>query len=252
MTAQPLEGGCYALNRLETIRRDISYLGKHMSSQRAEMEKHIDTDRVRAKEIYGELDAMRSRLIERISESRLCLMELDEPAFAGYAGAISSQLEAFNLMTRDYTALENAIDAFAEKLPARDTVNAAMIGRMMGYVKLGYYPTDMDNVEHILRGVTFPQGVVTNLLDPCCGEGKALKRIAVGNNCMTYGAELDEGRAKLAQNELHRVAFGSYFHCRMSNESFHLLFLNPPYLSVITEHERTRDEKRFSRRATSA
>ena len=80
----------------------------------------------------------------------------------------------------------------------------------------------------------------------CSGEGRALKKLAVGNNCFTYGVELDEGRANIAQKELHRVGFGSFFHSRISNEAFHAVLLNPPYLSVLTEGGgRARDEKRF-------
>ena len=41
-------------------------------------------------------------------------------------------------------------------------------------------------------------------------------------------------------------AIGSYFSARISHESFHALFLNPPYLSVLGENGQTgRDEKRF-------
>jgi hypothetical protein len=245
MPAQRRDGAYYALSRLESLKASITVTAEHMSARRIELEKHIQTDMESAREVHGALGKSRGGLAEYINESRLCLLELEEHTLAGYAGAISSQLASFNLMTRDYTALVRAVNAFSSRLPGHDTVNAAVIGRLMNTVKLGYYPTDMENIEHILRGISFPQGVVTNLLDPCCGEGKALKKLAVGNNCMTYGAELNESRAEAAQNELHRVAFGSYFHCRMSNESFHLLFLNPPYLSVTTEHGRTRDEKRF-------
>lgn len=38
---------------------------------------------------------------------------------------------------------------------------------------------------------------------------------------------------------------GSFFHSHISGEAFHLLFLNPPYLSVINENGRARHEKRF-------
>ena len=70
--------------------------------------------------------------------------------------------------------------------------------------------------------------------------------MAQGNNCYAYGVELDESRAEEAQTRLHRVGFGSFFHSRISHEAFHLLFLNPPYLSVINESGgRSRHEKRF-------
>jgi hypothetical protein len=149
-------------------------------------------------------------------------------------------------MTKDYTAFSGALSAFATSLPEHKTVNAAVIGRLMNRVRMGYYPTDPENISHIIRAVAFPAGIVTNLFDPCCGEGKALKQIAVGHGCITYGIELDEGRALAAQDELHRVGFGSFFYGRVSREAFHLVFLNPPYLSVTTENGgRTRNEKKF-------
>ena len=47
--------------------------------------------------------------------------------------------------------------------------------------------------------------------------------------------ELDEHRVEEAQTRLHRVGFGSFFHSQISREMFHVLFLNPPYLSVLAE-----------------
>lgn len=126
------------------------------------------------------------------------------------------------------------------------TANAAVIGRLMNNVKLGYYPTDPDNISLILRGIQFPEGVTTNLFDPCCGCGKALRQLAQGNNCYAYGVELDESRGSEAQTRLHRVGFGSFFFSQVSQEAFHLLFLNPPYLSVLNESgSKSRHEKRF-------
>ena len=116
----------------------------------------------------------------------------------------------------------------------------------MNNIKMGYYPTDPDNISLILKGVQFPEGVTTNLLDPCCGCGKALRQMADGNNCYTYGVELDGARADEAQTRLHRVGFGSFFFSQVSANAFHLLFLNPPYLSVLNESGgRARHEKRF-------
>ena len=116
----------------------------------------------------------------------------------------------------------------------------------MNNVKLGYYPTAPDNIALMLQGISFPEGVTTNVFDPCCGCGKALRQIAQGNNCYAYGVELDESRAEEAQTRLHRVGFGSFFHSDISREAFHLLFLNPPYLSVLNESgSKARHEKRF-------
>ena len=149
-------------------------------------------------------------------------------------------------MSRAYRPVYDVLRTFAGRLPVEGTASAAVIGRLMNNVRLGYYPTDPDNISLLLRGIQFPKGVTTNLLDPCCGCGKALRQIAQGNNCYAYGVELDESRAEEAQTRLHRVGFGSYFYSRISGEAFHLLFLNPPYLSVLNENGgRSRHEKRF-------
>ena len=151
-------------------------------------------------------------------------------------------------MTPDYSKLCAALSGYLAKLPVAEsqTTNAAIIGRLMNSVKMGYYPTDLDHIKHLVRGIEFPEGVTTNLFDPCCGCGLALRALAEGNNCYTYGVELDRHRAEEAQSRLHRVGFGSYYHSRISNEAFHAMLLNPPYLSVMTEGgNNTRSEKRF-------
>jgi methylase of polypeptide subunit release factors len=116
----------------------------------------------------------------------------------------------------------------------------------MASVKMGYYPTDLDHVKHLARGIEFSEGMTVNALDPCCGCGLALRSLADGQDCGTYGIELDGHRAEEALTRLNRVGFGSYFKSRISNEAFHLMLLNPPYLSVMTEKgNNTRNEKRF-------
>ena len=38
--------------------------------------------------------------------------------------------------------------------------NAAVVGRLMNNIKLGYYPTDPDNISLMLRAIRFPDGVM--------------------------------------------------------------------------------------------
>lgn len=116
----------------------------------------------------------------------------------------------------------------------------------MSAVKMGYYPTDIEHVKYLEQGIEFPEDITVNLFDPCCGCGLALRTLAGENNCLTYGVELDKHRAEEALTRLNRVAFGTYFQSRISNEAFHLMLLNPPYLSVMTEGgNNSRSEKRF-------
>jgi hypothetical protein len=174
-------------------------------------------------------------------------MEMEQDALADYAGKLSASVKAFNLMTPDFSRFCGAVKDYVSKLPtAGKTTNASVIGRLMNNVRMGYYPTDIDHVKMITRGIEFPEGITTNVFDPCCGCGLALRTMAQGNNCYTYGVELDRFRAEEAQGRLHRVGFGSYFQSRISHDAFHVMLLNPPYISVITEGgHNARSEKRF-------
>jgi len=236
----------YAIERLTQLQEQIIRLAQGMVVQRARVEKYRRVDLPYAKDAYSELQQTRRLLCQAISDSQLLLMEAEEYKTAAMAEQMSRGLAGFDLMSTGYKPVYEALCAFAGAFPVNETTNAAVVGRLMNNIKMGYYPTDPDNISLILRGIRFPEGVFTNLLDPCCGCGKALRQIAQGNGCYTYGVELDEVRAEEAQTRLHRVGFGSFFHSHISHEAFHLLFLNPPYLSVLNESgSRSRHEKRF-------
>lgn len=237
----------FAAAKASAARSAILRGSAELLTWRARVEKYLQADPQRARGCYEELQKARTRLAAALGDARLALLELEEYAGAGIAGKLQAGLSGFNLMSRAYKPVYEALRGFAEKLPERpDTVNAKTIGRLMNQVRMGYYPTGPENIGHILRGIRFPEGVTTNVFDPCCGCGKALRQIAQGNNCFAYGVELDESRAEEAQTRLHRVGVGSFFHSRISSEAFHLLFLNPPYLSVLNQGGgRARHEKRF-------
>lgn len=237
----------YALERLQDLKGQISKGMAEMLSLRGKVEKYKESDLSRAQRLYLELQKERSHLVFALGEAQLFLQETEEYQLSAMGAKLQQGMQGFNLMVTAYKPVYEAVMAFAGKLPdATQTTNAAIIGRLMNNVKMGYYPTDPTNIDLILKGITFPSGVTTNLLDPCCGCGKALRQVAQGNNCFAYGVELDESRAEEAQSILHRVGVGSFFHSRISNEAFHGLFLNPPYLSVLTEGGgRARHEKRF-------
>ena len=249
MSSQPESAATdryYAAERLAELRTDIPNLMAAMVIQRAKVEQYRATDRAAARDAYAELLRARNHLVEDLADARLFLLEAEEYALAPLAGQLHDGMKGYDLMSANYKPVYDAVCAFAGKMPMGDTANAQVIGRLMNNVKLGFYPTDPDNIALMLRGIRFPEGVTTNLLDPCCGCGAALKQLAVGNNCYTYGVELDEGRAEEAQKTLHRVGFGSFFYSTVSREAFHLLFLNPPYLSVLNQSgSRSRHEKRF-------
>ena len=69
---------------------------------------------------------------------------------------------------------------------------------------MGYYPTPVSVVERVKSFLKFPEERVT-VLDPCCGEGLAVKELVEGVNATTYGIELyifryDENEYTLGNN----------------------------------------------------
>lgn len=244
MSGQPER--CYAAEGLKTAQRQILELTQTMVVQRARVEKYRSSDLSAARDAFAELQKTRKNLAQTIGNTRFLFQEAEEYQTAATAGKLQAGLLRFDLMSSAYRPVYDALNDFAKKFPTEGTASAAVIGRLMNNVKLGYYPTDPGNIALMLHGIQFPEGVTTNLLDPCCGCGKALRQLAQGNNCFAYGVELDESRAEEAQTRLHRVGIGSFFHSRISHEAFHLMFLNPPYLSVLNESGgRSRHEKRF-------
>lgn len=236
----------YAIECLARLQKQIVKLAQDMVIQRARVEKFRYEDMASARDAYAELQENRRQLCQAISSSQPLLMEAEEYRTAATAEQLQRGLMGFDLMSTGYKPVYAAINSFADAFPVNKATNAAVVGRLMNNIKLGYYPTDPDNISLILQGIKFPEGVTTNLLDPCCGCGKALRQLAQGNGCYTYGVELDEARAEEAQTRLHRVGFGSFFYSHVSHEAFHLLWLNPPYLTVLNESGgRSRHEKRF-------
>ena len=236
----------YAIDQLALLQSQIMQSIQGMVVLRARIEKHRQSDMAAARDTYTELDRTRGHLTEQLSKSELFLLEMEEYPLARAADQLRRGLAGFNLMSMGYKPIYEALGKFTASFPTGQKTSAAIVDRLMNNIKLGYYPTDPDNISLILRGIQFPEGVTTNLFDPCCGCGKALRQLAQGNNCYAYGVELDESRAEEAQTRLHRVGFGSFFYSHISHEAFHLLFLNPPYLSVINEGGgRSRHEKRF-------
>lgn len=248
MSGQLESGGprFYAAESLRAAQGSLMELSQQLVVQRCQVENYRTRDLTAARDAYSQLQQTRKDLVDIFADTRMLLMEVEETQLAAVAGQLQAGLQGFNLMSNTYRPVYGVLRDFAGKLPVEGTANAAVIGRLMNNVKMGYYPTDPDNISLLLRGIQFPEGVTTNLLDPCCGCGKALRQIAQGNNCYAYGVELDESRAEEAQTRLHRVGFGSFFYSRISHEAFHLLFLNPPYLSVLNESGgRARHEKKF-------
>lgn len=228
----------YACGRLHEISELIGLHTEHLTPLRQA------GDHTAMKELAGELQKIAIDLREAI----LLLQELGASSAAVYTAKLCAAVCSFHIQSSDYTKFTATLAGWRfyihPLLPdaERKTVSAAVVGRMMNTVRMGYYPTDSAHVAYLKQALRFPQGKTVNLLDPCCGEGKALAQLAENEQAVTYGAELDESRAETAQIRLDRVALGSYYFARISRSVFHAMLLNPPYLQL---HGGTRSEKRF-------
>lgn len=116
--------------------------------------------------------------------------------------------------------------------------------RIQGWSKLGYYPTP-ERVTDLVAGMT--QSVLYSLnrqdhhpeiriMDPCCGAGDAVARFAAHlqrrartATVRTYGIELDRERSRAARRQLFQVWHADIDHCRLLENAYHILWLNPPY-----------------------
>ena len=144
----------------------------------------------------------------------------------------------------NYPALISALYSFAAMLPDKAGIDAKAAAHLMNRIKMGYFPTDEEHVRLIKQAINFPKTQV-NILDPCCGEGLALKAFAENENAETYGIELDESRGHTAQKNLNNARLGSFFHSSVPFGRFHALFLNPPYFCCPGENGGRRMERAF-------
>lgn len=235
----------YATQRLAEAGRTIAALADAMPRARARLDRTREKHPDQSYDAYCELLKSRDKLVDLLNDARLAFAETGAQPLSELSGVLGIQLSGLDVMIPDYSGIEAVLKSLAAEMAPEKAVNAAVMGRMMNEARMGFYPTDPENVRHIARGIQFPEDTKVNLLDPCCGEGAALYTLAAGGNCATYGIELDIGRAEKAQDRLDRVGFGSFFGSQLSHEAFQLLFLNPPYISVVGENGRSRDEKRF-------
>ena len=115
--------------------------------------------------------------------------------------------------------------------------------RLAAQAKMGYYPTP-PLVFSLISGI-----VIRNcpgrirVLDPCAGEGTALKEICEFLQGESYGIELDTHRGRIAKQNLTQCLITDYENTRISNQAFSILYLNPPYDWAIRNDDVSSSER---------
>ncbi len=236
----------YVLERFAELEGSLKSIIEAMPIKRKAIDIYRQKNSIqRAKDTYSDLEGLKKKLLEIVKDLGLLFSEAEITEGADFSNKLYAAVKGFNLLTPDYTKFMSAISTLENYIPQTEKANAKVIGNLMNNVKMGYYPTDLEHVRRIKSALKFPDMRV-NLFDPCCGEGFALEMLGEDTDCITFGTEIDEARGKESETRLDRVGFGSYFHSTIRNESFHAVFLNPPYLNVIGENGvKARSEKRF-------
>lgn len=107
--------------------------------------------------------------------------------------------------------------------------------RLAAQTKGGYYPAHEAAVAYAASFLRAPSQGPFTILDPCAGEGQALRQFQTLLGCppsQTFAIELDDSRA----NEMRTNLFGinllapaDFFGCRATCNSFSFIWLNPPF-----------------------
>ena len=107
--------------------------------------------------------------------------------------------------------------------------------RLAAQMRGGFYPAARQAIAHAARFLRPPAQGPFAMLDPCAGQGAAIRQLAELLGCrpaMTYAIELDDSRAErllAALPDAHVLAPASFLGCRASSSSFAFIWLNPPF-----------------------
>lgn len=141
MMSEPLElkeQTPYAIDRLDTLKAAIMHSIQEMVIHRAKVEKYRKSDLPTARSAYETLEYFRKQLAEQLMESQLILLETEAYKLASMAGQLHQGVSGFNLMSTGYKPIYEVLNKFTSAFPTGQKTNAAVIGRLMNNIKLGY------------------------------------------------------------------------------------------------------------------
>lgn len=115
-------------------------------------------------------------------------------------------------------------------------------------VRMGNFETTDEDMKCIRSFFQFPESPFS-IADFCAGSGRALESLANNTSAVTFGIEPNEEKYMELRKRVDNALFGGYEECRISRDTFRLIYLNPPYDtdSETVESKTERKEKRFLR-----
>lgn len=154
MMSEPLElkeQTPYAIDRLDTLKAAIMHSIQEMVIHRAKVEKYRKSDLPTARSAYETLEYFRKQLAEQLMESQLILLETEAYKLASMAGQLHQGVSGFNLMSTGYKPIYEVLNKFTSAFPTGQKTNAAVIGRLMNNIKLGYPMAGDEDIEMIMN-----------------------------------------------------------------------------------------------------
>lgn len=118
------------------------------------------------------------------------------------------------------------------------------MARIESAAKMGTYPLDEWRAEQLIK-VVKNTGARGRILDPFCDTGHIVKTLGDAWDMDAFGIELKEEAARQAQNLLGEgsaIYADSYSGVRVTNASFDILYLNPPYDTDYSDMSAQRSE----------
>ena len=113
----PHEEKHYALDALKDAGERAEASVSEMAALREKLEKYMEKDRKRAKNIHTALKKQKAELVKNLSEMPLPLLEIGMEELSAYTWKLIASVKAFQIMTPDYSKLENAVKNLTSKLP---------------------------------------------------------------------------------------------------------------------------------------
>lgn len=115
-------------------------------------------------------------------------------------------------------------------------------------VRMGNFETKDHDTLCIRSLLQFPKSAFS-VADFCAGSGNALNVMTEGTEAVTFGIEPNEEKYLELRERANYALYGGYEECRISRDTFRLMYLNPPYDndSETLESKMERKEKRFLR-----
>ncbi len=117
------------------------------------------------------------------------------------------------------------------------------MARLESICKAGFYPTPENTTSIICKYLRRQHEGLIKILDPCAGEGVAVKTIGDYLQAETYGIEIDIERGNQAKEILTKCIVTDYQNTRITKGAFSLLYNNPPYDFSVRETELETSER---------